>query len=120
MMRRLPRWFLGSAAGVMLATTVAAALLAGAWSGGDTSRAAYERVKIGMARPEAEAALGDWPHEPVRAGARWVTVAWEVPDGGTIEVDFDARGRVTGKHVTEADTSLAGRARRLLRHLPLP
>jgi hypothetical protein len=115
-----PRWFLGSSAGLLLGAAAAAALLVGAGSGGAASRAAYERVKIGMVRPEAEAALGDWPHEVVRSGAGWVTVGWEAPDGATIEVDFDGRGRVTGKQIAEADSSLAGRARHLLRYLPFP
>jgi hypothetical protein len=110
---RFPRWFLASAALLLLGTAAAAALLAGAGAGGDPSRAAYERVRIGMARPEAEAAFGDWPHAEARAGAGWVTVGWEAPDGATIEVDFDARSRVTGKHIAETDSWLVGEMHRL-------
>ncbi len=117
---RFPRWFFVSAAGLLLATVVTAAFLVRTRPGSEPSRAAYERVKIGMTRHDAEAIFGEWPQRPVRRGAESMTVAWDAPDGGNVAVDFDSRDRVWGKQITEADTSLAGQARRLLRRLPLP
>jgi hypothetical protein len=70
-----------------------------------------------MARPEAEAVLADWPRQLVRRHGDSVTVGWEAPDGATIEVDFDARGRVTGKQIAEVDPSLPARMDRLIRRL---
>jgi hypothetical protein len=110
--------FLGLAAVLLISATFAVPLIAGYGKAGELSRAAYDRIKLGMARPEAEAVLGDWPRQGVRAHGDCVTVGWEAPDGATIEVDFDARGRVTGKQIAEDDSSLAERVKRLVMRFP--
>jgi hypothetical protein len=102
---------------LLLSASLVAALLVVRIPRGEPSRKAYDRIKIGMARPEAEAILGDWTRQLVRRHRDTVTVGWEGPDGATIEVDFDARGRVAGKQIAENDRPLAEVVQRLLKHV---
>jgi hypothetical protein len=114
---RLWRPCLSLAGCLILTATLTAALLAVRGPAGEPSRAAYDRIKMGMPRGEAETVLGDWPRQLVRRNDGAVTFAWEAPDGATIEVDFDSRGRVTGKQIAADGRPFRARVERFIKHL---
>jgi hypothetical protein len=108
------RPFLGLAAGLLMSAVLVTTLLVGSGNAAETSRLTYDEIRMGMARQEAEAILGDWPQRLARADRTSATVEWEAPDGSRIEVDFNSDGRVTGKHIAEFDPSLPARMKRLV------
>ena len=102
---RFWRWRLFLAGFPLILVILATAFLIGYGVADEPSRATYDRIKMGKTRQGAETILGDWPRQLVREHRGSVTVGWEAPDGAMIEVDFDPRGRVTGKHFAESDGS---------------
>jgi hypothetical protein len=110
---------LSLAACLVISAILAIPLLVGFGNAGESSRATYDRIKMGMTRPEAEAIQGNWPQRWVRSHRVSVTVAREAHDGAMIEVDFDSNGRVTGKAFSEGDQSLAARMKRFVERLRL-
>ena len=117
--RRLLRRCLYLAGFLLIPAILAIPLFVGFGNAGEPSRATYDRIKMGMTRQEAEAILGDWPQRWVSSHRDFVTVGREAADGAMIEVDFDSGGKVTGKHFSEGDQSLAARMKRLRERLHL-